>query len=246
MDEPTSAFRPHGGYRRLRSFQVTQIIYDATLAFCDRFLDKRSRTHDQMVQAARSGRQNIGEGSQAAATSSESEMKLTNVARASLDELLLDYEDYLRQHQLPLWSKNEPTAIAVRQVAGKSGSPQASAYALWLNHADPTVVANALICLIHQAHYLLDRQLAAQHQKFIQNGGFRERLSEVRRSTKREQSVSRMDHTNPSTEASSAHPLCPACNKPMVLRTARSGANAGSQFWGCSAFPACRQTRTIG
>ena len=96
MSGDTSTLRPHGGYRRLRSFQVTEIIYDGTVAFCDRFIDKRSRTHDQMVQAARSGRQNIAEGSRASATSSQTELRLVNVARASLGELLLDYEDFVR------------------------------------------------------------------------------------------------------------------------------------------------------
>jgi restriction system protein len=100
MSSGSSSLRPHGGYRRLRSFQVTEIIYDGTVAFCDRFIDKRSRTHDQMVQAARSGRQNIAEGSRASATSSQTELRLVNVARASLDELLLDYEDFLRQRKL--------------------------------------------------------------------------------------------------------------------------------------------------
>jgi len=108
--------RPHGGYRRLRSFQVTQIIYDATVAFCDRFVGKRSRTHDQMVQAARSGRQNIAEGSRASATSSQTELKLVGVARASLDELLLDYEDFLRHRGLRQWDKDDPEARAVRRV----------------------------------------------------------------------------------------------------------------------------------
>jgi four helix bundle protein len=106
MTGKTSTLRPHGGYRRLRSFQVTEIIYDGTVAFCDRFIDRRSRTHDQMVQAARSGRQNIAEGSRASATSSQTELRLVNVARASLDELLLDYEDFLRQRGLPAWSKD--------------------------------------------------------------------------------------------------------------------------------------------
>jgi restriction system protein len=103
-----SGLRPSGGYRQLRSFQVATIIYDATVAFCDRFIDKRSRTRDQTVQAARSGRQNIAEGSRASATSSQTELRLVGVARASLDELLLDYEDYLRQRRLPLWDKNAP------------------------------------------------------------------------------------------------------------------------------------------
>ena len=116
MSGDNSTLRPHGGYRRLRSFQVTEIIYDGTVAFCDRFVDKRSRTHDQMVQAARSGRQNIAEGSRASATSSQTELRLVNVARASLDELLLDYEDFLRQRGLPAWSKDDPEAREVRAV----------------------------------------------------------------------------------------------------------------------------------
>src|SRR5438876_5311877 len=116
MNSDAPAGRPHGGYRRLRSFQVTEIIYDATVAFCERFVDKRSRTVDQMVQAARSGRQNIAEGSRASATSSQTELRLVNVARASLDELLLDYEDFLRQRGKRLWSKDDPEARAVRAV----------------------------------------------------------------------------------------------------------------------------------
>jgi len=105
---------PHGGYRRLRSFQCAQLVYDATVVFCDRFIEKRSRTHDQMVQAARSGVQNIAEGSMASATSKKTELKLTGVARASLEELLLDYEDFLRQRGLRIWAKDSPEALAVR------------------------------------------------------------------------------------------------------------------------------------
>jgi len=113
--------RPSGGYRRLRSFQVTTVIYDATVRFCERFLDKRSRTVDQMVQAARSGRQNIAEGSRAAATSSQTELRLVNVARASLDELLLDYEDFLRQRGKRLWGKEDRETLAVRAVGRQQG-----------------------------------------------------------------------------------------------------------------------------
>jgi four helix bundle suffix protein len=98
----------HGGYRKLKSFQVAQLVYDVTVRFCDRYINKRSRTHDQMVQAARSGVQNIAEGSQAAGTSKKTELKLTNVARASLEELRLDYEDFLRQRGLPLWDRADP------------------------------------------------------------------------------------------------------------------------------------------
>src|SRR3989339_1092031 len=109
--------RPSGGYRELRSFQTATIIYDATYWFCERFLEPRSRMSDQMVQAARSGRQNIAEGSRASGTSSQTELRLVGVARASLDELLLDYEDYLRQHGLSLWSKDHPKARQVRGLA---------------------------------------------------------------------------------------------------------------------------------
>ncbi|HLP61112.1 MAG TPA: four helix bundle protein, partial [Candidatus Deferrimicrobium sp.] len=105
---------PHGGFRKLRSFQCAQLVYDGTVIFCDRFIDKRSRTHDQMVQAARSGVQNIAEGSLASATSKKTELKLTSVARASLGELLLDFEDYLRQKKMRQWYKNDPEALAVR------------------------------------------------------------------------------------------------------------------------------------
>ena len=179
MSTHSSTLRPHGGYRRLRSFQVTEIVYDGTVCFCDRFVSKRSRTHDQMVQAARSGQQNIAEGSRASATSSQTELRLVNVARASLDALLLDYEDFLRQRGLPAWDKDDPQALEVRAL-GKERQPDPTdrsdrtdlsdyaAYAAWLENADPAVVANTLICLIHQANYLLDRQIAGLEKQFIQ------------------------------------------------------------------------------
>lgn len=107
----------HGGYRELKSFQHAELVYDATVKFCDRFIDKRSRTHDQMVQAARSGRQNIAEGSQASGTSKKFELKLVGVARASLEELLLDYEDFLRQRGFKLWGRDHPTSQVVRRLA---------------------------------------------------------------------------------------------------------------------------------
>jgi four helix bundle protein len=115
-----SIIPPHGGYRQLKSFQMAEIVYDATVAFCDGFIDKRSRTHDQMVQAARSGRQNIAEGSMASGTSKKTELKLVGVARASLEELLLDFEDFLRQRGFPLWGKDHPTAQEVRKLGNMS------------------------------------------------------------------------------------------------------------------------------
>src|SRR5689334_24018774 len=108
MPEKESLIPKHGGYRNLKSFQVAQLVYDVTIRFCNRYIEKRSRTHDQMVQAARSGVQNIAEGSQASGTSKKTELKLTNVARASLEELRLDYEDFLRQRSLVLWSRKDP------------------------------------------------------------------------------------------------------------------------------------------
>lgn len=168
--------RPSGGYRDLRSFQVTTIVYDATVSFCERFLSKRSRTVDQMVQAARSGRQNIAEGSRAAATSSQTELRLVNTARASLDELLLDYEDFLRQRGLPQWEKGGPEAQGVRDVGRQTdqSSRTDQAYSRWLHHTDPGVAANAIICLIHQANYLLDKQIARLERDFVQEGGYSE------------------------------------------------------------------------
>jgi four helix bundle suffix protein len=244
MTTHNSTLRPHGGYRRLRSFQVTEIIYDATVAFCDRFIDKRSRTRDQMVQAARSGRQNIAEGSRASAASSQTELRLVNVARASLDELLLDYEDFLRQRGLPMWGKDDPQAKAVRQVGRDNPTDQsdpadradAKTYSQWLQHRDPAIVANTLICLIHQANYLLDRQIAGLEQQFISEGGYSERLHAARL-----QERQRQNHlTDPSDQK-----LCPKCGKPMLLRTARKGTNSGQQFWGCSGYPACRETQPL-
>ena len=115
MQHEQKLIPPHGGYRKLRSFQCAQLVYDATVTFCKRFVDKRSRTHDQMIQAARSSVQNIAEGSMASAISKKTELKLTGVARASLEELLLDYEDFLRQRGLRIWDKNSPQALAVRR-----------------------------------------------------------------------------------------------------------------------------------
>jgi len=148
--------RPSGGYRDTASFQTATIIYDATYWFCGKFLDARSRTVDQMIQAARSGRQNIAEGSRAAATSSQTELRLLNVARSSLEELLLDYEDFLRHRRLAQWAPDSPEAMAVRQVPRKfredrsdlsdltdlSDQERWALYALWLDHADPAVRAS--------------------------------------------------------------------------------------------------------
>jgi four helix bundle suffix protein len=169
----------HGGYRQLKSFQHAELVYDATVKFCDRFIDKRSRTHDQMVQAARSGRQNIAEGSQASGTSKKFELKLVGVARASLEELLLDYEDFLRQRGLALWGKNHPTAQVVRRLAYENNRSYMT-YRSYIEEAPPEVTANTLVCLIHQTNYLLDQQLRQLEQAFLKEGGFTERLYQSR------------------------------------------------------------------
>lgn len=257
MTANPSTLRPHGGYRRLRSFQVTEIIYDATVKFCDRFVDKRSRTRDQMVQAARSGRQNIAEGSRASATSSQTELRLVNVARASLDELLLDYEDFLRQRGLGQWDKDDPEARAVRAVGGgknrsdrsdqsdQSDQDDRTVYSLWLEHADPAVVANALVCLIHQANYLLDRQIQGLERQFIDGGGYSERLAAARLEKRRGQAAGNPTDRSDRSDRSDKKPTCKNCGKPMVLRTARKGPKAGSQFWGCSGYPECKATAPV-
>ncbi len=185
---------PHGGYRKLRSFQCAQLVYDATVIFCDRFVEKRSRTHDQMVQAARSGVQNIAEGSMASATSKKTELKLTGVARASLEELLLDYEDFLRQRGLRIWAKDSPEALAVRGKYRSDKSERSDASdrsdrsdPYRIATASPEVAANTLICLINQASFLLGRQLQKLEQSFLDEGGFTERLyreRQARRGTK--------------------------------------------------------------
>jgi len=184
MDKPERIIRPHGGYRKLRSFQTAQIVYDATVIFCDRFIERTSRTRDQMIQAARSGVQNIAEGSMASATSKKTELKLTAVARASLEELLLDYEDFLRQRKLRLWFKDSREAMAVRgkyksdQSDKSDRSDRSDPYSI--RTAGAETAANTLICLINQASFLLGRQIRKLEQSFVNEGGFSERMYQAR------------------------------------------------------------------
>ncbi len=244
--------RPSGGYRTTASFQTATIIYDATWWFCEKFLDPRSRLVDQMVQAARSGRQNIAEGSRASATSSQTELRLLNVARSSLEELLLDFEDFLRHRRLALWAPDSGEALAVREVPRRFKGDRAdradltdltdqqrwALYARWLEHTDPAVRANALVCLINQANFLLDQQIAVVEEQFVEGGGYSERLAALRLAERER----RKNQTDPSdqTDPTDRIPACPRCGKPMVLRTAKSGKNAGQQFWGCSGYPQCK------
>ena len=170
---------PHGGYEDLLSFQKARIVYDGTVWFCGRYLEKRDRTHDQMVQAARSGKQNILEGSQASGTSKETEIKLTNVARASLEELLEDYRDFLRARGLRLWEKGSKEALFVRKLGSRKDASYET-YKAYFDTRPPEVAANILICLIHQTNYLLDQLIRQLETAFLQEGGLRERMTRAR------------------------------------------------------------------
>ena len=172
---------PHGGYRNLKSYQTTEIIYDATVVFCNRFIDRRSRTHDQMVQAARSGKQNIAEGSMGSGTSKKNELKLIGIARASLEELLLDYHDFLRQRGLLLRENGHQQAQMIRKLAYANNR----SYKTYIEASSPEVAANTLICLIHQANYLLDQQLRQLEKQFLEKGGFTEKLYQERQKVRR-------------------------------------------------------------
>lgn len=170
---------PHGGYERLLSFQKARIVYDGTVHFCARFLAPRDRTRDQMVQAARSGKQNILEGSQASGTSKEAEIKLTNVARASLEELLEDYRDFLRRRGLAEWDRDHAYTRRLRTLARHPGANYET-FRPGIEHPDPAIAANVLIGLTKLTNYLLDRQLRQLEQAFLQAGGLRERMARAR------------------------------------------------------------------
>ena len=203
--EPEPLIPKHGGYRKLKSFQIAQLCYDVTVRFCDRYIEKRSRTHDQMVQAARSGVQNIAEGSKASGTSKKMELKLTNVARASLEELRLDYEDYLRHRRLPLWPEEDlrrkalvarrcttadEVAAWVKEQHGRDGQNRLDgqrngkapsiASVPSIKSTYPELAANAALVLLGVACALLDRQIEAQAAAFTEEGGFTERLHRIR------------------------------------------------------------------
>lgn len=243
--------RPSGGYRSAASFQTATLIYDATCLFCEKFVDSRSRTLEQMTQAARSGRLNIAEGSRAAATSSQTELRLVNVARSSLEELLLDFEDSLRHRRLAQWALSSAELQAVREVPKRfrqertdqadltdlSDSERWALYARWLEHERAEVRANAIICLIHQTSYLLDRQIAALEESSAEEGGHSEQPAAARPVTHERQSKEPQRQPPPT----GATPSCPKCGRPMTLRTAKAGRNAGKPFWGCTGYPDCKE-----
>ena len=177
----TEGFIPtHGGYRNLFSYQKAEIIYDGTVYFTNRFFHQYNRTVGQMVQAARSGKQNIAEASMASATSKESEIKLTNVARASLEELLIDYEDFLRTRKLPIWEKNHRLVGRVRELNKSTPRPTYETFKKAIEHEDPEICANVMITLIKICTYLLKQQIKQLEAAFLKEGGLRERMTRAR------------------------------------------------------------------
>jgi four helix bundle suffix protein len=177
---------PRGDYKTLLSYRKAEVIYQITYRFCNRFLKKTDRTIDQMVQASRSGKQNIIEGSKAATTSKEMEIKLTNVARASLEELLEDYRDYLLARDLRIWDKESREAAYARKL-GMASPLSFEVFRKLIETRSDEVVANIAICMIHQANYLLDRQLKALEKAFLQDGGLRERMTRARLQAREQQ-----------------------------------------------------------
>jgi four helix bundle suffix protein len=221
---------PHGGYEKLHSYQKSLIVFLATYYLAKRWVRMGSRTRDQMEQSARSGKQNIVEGSLASATSKQTEIHLTNVARASIGELLEDYKDFLRLRDLPIWAKDDPRMLAMRAL----GTNEAT-YETYRTHVEsdvPDVVGNVMVCLCTQTAYLLDQQIRELEQAFLKEGGIRERMTRARLAVR-----------DPQSAIQPESPDCPLCQKPMRKRTARQGRNAGQPFWGCSAYPDCKGTR---
>lgn len=183
----------HGGYRNLVTYQKAEIIYDGTVQFCGRFFRKYDRTIDQMVQAARSGKQNIAEASIASATSKETEIKLTNVARASLEELLIDFQDFLRTNKLALWEKDHKFVTRFREL-NRTPNATYQTYIKAIEHPVPEICANSMICLIKIVTYLLKQQVKSLEQAFLKEGGLRERMTKARIEIKKKGTVVFMGH----------------------------------------------------
>jgi four helix bundle suffix protein len=243
-----SLFGGTGGYFRLDSWILANIVQLGTQRFCKRFLNRSNdpcgRQYDQMTQAARSGCANIAEGSARRATSRETEMRLTDVARSSLAELAGDYLNWLLQQEKIPWSKEMPDAravYAVRLDAPEYGEDvvhdacahilaQKRKFAKWLDSESDETMANALLILIARVINMLNHQMEKQGETFKEEGGFREKLTSLRVEARAKQELA---------------PICPDCGKPMTRRTAKSGKNAGKGFWGCTGFPDCKGVREM-
>lgn len=245
-----SLFTAAGGYRKLHSFTFATMIHLGTNRFCKRFIpyqdDPLGKTAGQMVGAARSGRQNIIEGSERAATSKETEIKLTDVARASLAELLGDYEIFLADTGEIPWARDRRERQMVGNLQLKTFErtedtmhdywvyfhKEKQSFAPWLENEDSVIVANSMLVLILRTMAMLDAQIECLGKEFLKDGGFRERMYQSR--------TRERDKTTPSEPDA---PSCPECGKTMRKRMPRNGSNAGKPFWGCPGFPDCRGTR---
>jgi len=248
MDNSQQLFDKSGGYRKLHSFTFATLIHLATIDFCKRFIpwkeDPLGKTCGQMIGAARSGRQNIIEGSERSSTSKETEIKLTDVARASLAELLGDYEIYIASKGQVPWAKNDPNRLQLGKIHLADFQhtddslhdywvyfqQQRTLFAPWLEHADDIMSANAILVIVKKTMAMLKSQIKVQGDVFAEEGGFRERMYETRTAVK-----DNVDH--------SEAPVCPKCGKYMVERTAHTGKHNGEKFWGCSGYPDCKGTR---
>lgn len=249
---PTSPIGPSGGYRKMLSFGFTCLVYHATTRFCKRVYpwkeDPLGKTSGQMIGAARSARQNIVEASSRAGTSKETELRLLDVAKGSLEELLGDYEAYLIDNEQTVWSvaderwKTVSTLpldeFAVTEDVLHEFSRHMIAmrkrFAPWLEHEDPLSAANALIVIIKRAESLLFKQMERTTAVFGEEGGFRERMAKLR-----------VEQREALKAAEPPPPTCPACGKPMAIRKAKTGPNAGNKFWGCTGYPACKAIQEV-
>lgn len=235
-----------GDYRKLRCFQLAEHLYDITYVFCERFIGPGDRTKDQMIQAARSIKQNIAEGSSAATMSTQSEMLLTNVGKSSQQELLLDYEDYLVTRGLSQWSLDDMRLRNVREALRQKMTRRFMIEKArgW---SDETL-ANVAITLAHQCDRMLTGLLEYQKKQFLENGGVKEQMTRARLAARAQGAAGgqRSQSTQSSQRALSGEsPACPLCGKPMVRRAQRRSDRAGSEFWGCSDYPRCKGSRPI-
>jgi four helix bundle suffix protein len=178
---------PHGGYKKLRSYRAAEKMYDATVIFCKRFIDPYNRTYGQMIQAARSGKQNIAEGSMMAGTSKALELKLTGVALSSQEELIKDYEDYLNDNHLRIWDKDSKEGLAGRQLceADQAGRAEESKFLNYVRTRSAETAANLILCMTQQASYLTGRQIKRLEKDFVKNGGVKEQMTKARRAERK-------------------------------------------------------------
>ena len=246
---------PSGGYRRLLSFGFTCLSYHATTRFCQRAYswkeDPLGKTSGQMIGAARSARQNIAEASARAGTSQETEIRLLDVAKGSLEELAGDYETYLVDNDEPVWSEEDARhhavmALPLDELTATADVPHAFSvhliamrkrFAPYLENEDLAAAANAILVVIQRAESLLFKQIEKLGGTFLDEGGFKERMTRLRVEQRAALAAAKAAEPPP--------PACPACGKPMTLRRAKSGPNSGKKFWGCSGYPTCKAIQEL-